>query len=181
MKGIIFTEFIELVEQTFSIDTAEEMIEQSNLPSGGAYTSVGTYSHEELLALIGNLSRLTGIPVPDLVMTFGEYLFRRFSEMYPMMFREITDPLNLLSIVEGHIHVEVKKLYPDAKLPSVVAVRKTDKSMELQYQSERPLAIVAEALIRGCFKFFGKELRLERIDEAGRNGCAALFRIEVLN
>ncbi|MCX7200840.1 MAG: hypothetical protein NTV17_00650 [Burkholderiales bacterium] len=41
MKGMIFTEFLELVERTYSPEMADDLIDASNLPSGGAYTSVG--------------------------------------------------------------------------------------------------------------------------------------------
>ena len=41
MKGIIFTEFIEMVEDKFGFEVADNIITNSNLPSGGAYTAVG--------------------------------------------------------------------------------------------------------------------------------------------
>ena len=42
MKGIIFTEFMQMVEDRFSIEVAEEIIDAATLPSGGSYTSLGT-------------------------------------------------------------------------------------------------------------------------------------------
>ena len=47
MKGVVFTEFIEMVEDKFSADIADQIIEEADLPSGGVYTSVGTYDHAE--------------------------------------------------------------------------------------------------------------------------------------
>lgn len=174
----MFTELVEMVEQKFSIELTERMIEEAALPSGGVYTSVGTYRHQELLSLVSQLSRLTGIPVTDLVMAFGEYLFRRFSESYPGVFRGITDPLDFLERVEGHIHVEVKKLYSDARPPSVAATRTGPDSIQLHYISDRPLAMVAEALIRGCFTYFGSEVRIQRVEDPDSHGCRCLFLIE---
>lgn len=52
MKGIVFCEFVEMMEQEFSVDLADEIISATNLESGGAYTTVGTYDHSELLAQI---------------------------------------------------------------------------------------------------------------------------------
>jgi len=43
MKGIIFTEFLEMVEDRFSPEIADRIIEAADLPSGGAYTAIGTY------------------------------------------------------------------------------------------------------------------------------------------
>jgi hypothetical protein len=39
MKGVVFTEFIELVESRFSIPLAEQLLETTDLPSGGVTTS----------------------------------------------------------------------------------------------------------------------------------------------
>ena len=49
MKGMIFTEFFELVDDRFSFETSERLIEMSHLPSEGIYTSVGTYDHQEMV------------------------------------------------------------------------------------------------------------------------------------
>ena len=35
MKGVVFTEFVEMVEEKFSPEMAELIIESSNLPSQG--------------------------------------------------------------------------------------------------------------------------------------------------
>ena len=62
MKGIVFVEFIEMIENDFSIEMSDRLIEMSDLPSNGIYTSVGTYAPEEMITLVGNLSALTGTP-----------------------------------------------------------------------------------------------------------------------
>ena len=56
MKGIIFTEFLDLVEKKFGLVMVDKIINQSQLDSNGAYTSVGTYEFSEMLQLISNLS-----------------------------------------------------------------------------------------------------------------------------
>ncbi|MBA2648463.1 MAG: hypothetical protein H0U75_02495 [Legionella sp.] len=42
MKGIILTEFLEMVEVMFTAEMVENIIEDANLPNNGAYTDVGT-------------------------------------------------------------------------------------------------------------------------------------------
>ena len=63
MKGIVFTEFLEMVENTFGLETVDYIIYKSDLKSEGAYTSVGTYDFFEMLSLISNLSEKVNIPV----------------------------------------------------------------------------------------------------------------------
>ena len=40
MKGIVFSEFIDMVDDKFSIEMSERLIDEVELPSGGAYTTV---------------------------------------------------------------------------------------------------------------------------------------------
>ena len=51
MKGIVFTEFLEMVEAQYSPAFLEDLIDEVQLSSGGAYTSVGTYPHRKLVSL----------------------------------------------------------------------------------------------------------------------------------
>ena len=67
MKGIVFREFISMVENQFSLETADHIISASNLSTDGAYTSVGTYPPQEMVDLVTHLSAATNISVPDLL------------------------------------------------------------------------------------------------------------------
>jgi Haem-NO-binding len=51
MKGVVFTEFLEMVEDRFSPEMADRIIEGAELASGGVYTTVGTYDHGEMIQL----------------------------------------------------------------------------------------------------------------------------------
>ena len=83
MKGIVFTEFLEMVEGKFSPELADRIVDAAGLASGGVYTTVGTYNHVEMIKLVSCLSKETGIDTPDLMRVFGEYLFGRFYVLYP--------------------------------------------------------------------------------------------------
>ena len=52
MKGVVFTEFLEMVEDRFSPEMADRIIEGAELASGGVYTTVGTYDHGEMIQLV---------------------------------------------------------------------------------------------------------------------------------
>ncbi|HGC5717206.1 TPA: heme NO-binding domain-containing protein, partial [Legionella pneumophila] len=52
MKGIIFNEFLNFVEKSESYTLVDQIIMDSHLKSNGAYTSIGTYSPEELFQLV---------------------------------------------------------------------------------------------------------------------------------
>jgi hypothetical protein len=181
MKGVVFTEFLQLVEEKFGYEQVDQIIQKSNLPNDGAYTAVGTYDHEELLRLVTQLSDSTSIPVADLVKAFGDFLFVKLAEGYPSLLEQVRNSYQLLTNVHGFIHVEVRKLYPDAELPDFEHRVIDDKHLEMTYRSTRPFADLAEGLIAACTKYFDEEVELQRRDLEAMDGTCAQFLLTYNN
>jgi hypothetical protein len=174
MKGVIFTEFLELVESKFGMGVADQ-IQTKGFPLDSGFTSVGTYDYQILISLVVELSNETGIPIRDLVYGFGKHLFNRFRVIYPEFICGSTNTIDLLRNVESVIHIEVQKLYPGAELPSFKFPPSGDEQFQIEYNSARPFAVLAEGLIDACIEHFGDDLILERIDLDGEPGTHALF------
>jgi hypothetical protein len=162
MKGIIFTEFIDLVAEKFGEEMVDRIIQESNLPSGGAYTAVGTYHHSEMTMVVRSLAEATSLPMTNLLKDMGEYLLSRFAIRYPQFFSSIDSTFDFLSRVEEHIHVEVRKLYPDAEFPSIICERPSENEMVLIYRSTRPLAALAEGMMMGAIAHFGETIEVTK-------------------
>ncbi len=161
MKGILFTEFLEMVEADFGPETVEQIIDAS-LSTLGAYTSVGTYDHREMLDLVAALSAATGKPASALVKQFGKFLFGRLAPRFPMFFEGVASAFAFLFTVDGHIHVETRKLYPEAELPRFECRALAPEQMEMVYISSRPFADLAEGMIEGCAAHFRQKMTIER-------------------
>ncbi len=116
MKGAVFTEFLELVEQKFGLEMVDRVMSKG-CPFHQGYTTVGTYDHQQLIDMVVELGSATQLPPSALVRAFGEHLFGRFLKAYPDAFRGVHCTFDLLRNVESVIHVEVLKLNPDAELP----------------------------------------------------------------
>lgn len=164
MKGIVFTEFLEMVEDTFSPAVADEMISSSNLPSNGFYTTVGTYDHKEMVEMVTQLSRLTDVPIGDLLEKYGVYLFTRLIEGYPAFLNGINDSFEFLKTIEDHIHVEVMKLYPEAELPRFKYEQPDEQTLILRYASPRGLGAFAYGMMEGCFAYFEEDVEVLQKD-----------------
>lgn len=177
MKGIVFTEFLDLVDQTFSPDITEEMIIKAAPKSGGVYTATSTYDHQELIDMVVILSGMSKLSVRDLVKSFGQHLFRVFSDSFPVKVNPKQELFEFLESVENYIHVEVRKLYPDAALPTITCTRQQDDVMDLQYASKCPFADLAEGLIEESASHFKTSISLRRIDD-GKANDAATFTIK---
>jgi hypothetical protein len=162
MKGIVFREFLEMVEAKFGYAVVDEMIESASIESKGIYTSVGTYPHSELFKLAGQLSQMTDIPPQKLFSLYGEYVFGSFLKAYPHLTEVYRTAFELLSHIEGTIHVEVLKLYPDAELPKIEIQEYTEDHMVMVYSSQRKMGDFAEGLIRGCMQHFNENVAIEK-------------------
>jgi hypothetical protein len=177
MKGLVFTEFLEMVEQTFSAEMVDDIIDASDLASGGAYTSVGTYPHSEIVTLVQNLSKQTGSSVPDLIKAFGHYLFGRFVVLYPQFFAASPDAFDFLDSIENYVHVEVRKLYPDAELPTFDTIREGTHKLIMIYRSKHPFATLAEGLIEGCLAHYQVNADIVPVDCSANQGTHVEFHI----
>ena len=162
MKGIVFVEFIEWVESSISTQASEQLLETTDLPSGGVYTSVGTYDYGEMVLLVTSLSRLTNIPSSELLKGFGRHLFRVFVTKFPAFFEGITSTFEFLPHVQNYVHLEVRKLYEDAELPTFECAMPQAGQLYMRYQSSRNMPDFAEGLILGCLEHFGERLIVHR-------------------
>jgi hypothetical protein len=169
MKGIVFTEFLDLVEERFGLEMVDAIISQSKLESKGVYTSIGTYSFSELLQLLQNLKIQTGISIDNLLLIYGEHFFSVIETNYKDLLSSYNDPIEMLASIENHIHVEVRKIYIDAELPTFIIKEKTKKRLILIYKSSRSMHHFGLGLMNKTFEHFNSKatIILEKIKKDG--------------
>ena len=169
MKGIVFTEFLELVEEKFGLEMVDNIISSSDLESEGAYTAVGTYSFSEMLQLLQHLSANTGISIDNLLLVYAEHFFSVIEKSYPGLLATYKDPIEMISSIENHIHVEVRKIYPDAELPTFVVEEKSENDLTVIYKSSRAMHHFGLGLMNKTFEHFNATatIELQKIKEDG--------------
>ena len=161
MKGIIFETFINHVEDNFGLEVADRMIVESDLPTQGAYTAVGTYQADEFVSMLATLSEIVERDASKLLREFGHNLFFKLGDAYPDLVGSGKDAFGLITQVDEHIHREVLKLYPDADLPSFTHELVGPDTMHFVYRSKRGFVDLAYGLISGCADFFGENITIE--------------------
>ena len=162
MKGIVFTQLLDMVEQEFGYGLVDTLLLTADLPSGGAYTSAGTYAPHEMVSLVTTLSAHTNKPVPEVLREFGRYLFKSFVSTYQHFIVAAPDAFSFLSSVHAYIHVEVKKLYSDAELPFFGIERCDEHTLRMLYQSNRKMADLAYGLIEGTLEHYGEKATITK-------------------
>lgn len=179
MLGLVFSEFMDIVEESFPDDVYDALLEtaEEQCESKGAYTSVGHYDHLEMVTLITALSEKTGIPLAELIRVAGNHLFKRFHQRYPDFFNGVDDAFDFLRGIEDRIHFEVRKLYPHAELPYFEYTEPSENELVLTYQSKRPFAHLAWGLIEGCITHFDQSISVAYKDLSDGAWTRASFHL----
>lgn len=176
MKGLVFTTFYSYCEATYGADIVDEIIEDSDLPNKGAYTSVGTYPFQEMVQLIGALVARTGKSLKTVLEEFGRFCFSKWVDYAPDHFENRT----LFDILENidHFHeTEVRKLYPDAELPSFRVESRDSRRLVLRYHSCKPLADLAAGVIQGAALHLGEMVKVVHRNVSDDRGAHVRFEI----
>lgn len=164
MKGIIFTELIDLVQEKFGYEVVDKMINAAQLDNDGAFTSIGTYDHRDLLKMVGSLSEQLDVEAGVLVKIFGKHLFNTFTKKHASTIAGLNTAFEFIENVEGFIHKEVRKIHPDAQLPTFEYEYMGEDTLVVKYRSQRPFADVCEGLIEECILSFKEDIAIDRRD-----------------
>ena len=84
----IFNRLEQMVTESFGLEAWDEIVVHSSLRTpNGVFVGPANYPDEDLFALVGTASRLTGKSVTELVRTFGRFLFRQLAMAYPVFIK----------------------------------------------------------------------------------------------
>lgn len=154
MKGFIFTNFLEFIETNHGLEMVDEMITNCDLPSEGIYSSFSNYEFDELVRLLTYVSQKTQIEPAILLEKFGAFVFPYLIGKHSYIIERYDNAIDLIAGIENHIHIEVKKLYHDADLPTFRVVEKSEKKLTIIYNSSKGLTYFAIGLIKETLNHF---------------------------
>ena len=95
---------------------------------------------------------------------------------YPQFFEHHDHPFSFLESIDDHIHVEVKKLYPDAILPKFQTETTAEGKLVMIYSSERKMAPFALGLIEKSMSHYGHNPQIDMTHLEG-DGSVVRFTI----
>lgn len=167
MKGVVFNAAEEAVIELFDADTWDDLLDAAGVE--GVYNSVGSYPDSELVAIVVAASEATGLSVEDVLLAVGRKALQHLAARVPSLVEHCTHPFEFLLLIHDVIHVEVMKLYPDAKPPGFTYEDLPNDGLRLTYNSPRCLDALAEGLIHGVGDRFETELQVTRT-ETGEKG-----------
>ncbi len=174
MKGIVFNALAEAVTAAHGADMWDDIVDSAGV--AGAYTALGTYDDCELSALVAAASEITGNRPEDLFLSLGQLLVRGLMSHVTDMIDRDLGVFHFISTIEHIIHVEVRKLAPDANPPTVLAERVDESTLRVVYRSDRGLDALAAGLLHGAGLEFDEPLRIDR--QQGSNRRETVFVIQ---
>lgn len=147
IKGVLFDVVREVVADLLGEETWDQAVEDAGLE--GAYTSLGNYPDGDLAALVTLLSEAAGLSVEDTLRTVGIHGWKHLEVRQPELVDGSDDMGTLLHSLNGVVHTEVRKLYPDSVVPMFQITDQGPDHWLVTYDSERRLCHLAEGLLLG--------------------------------
>lgn len=173
MKGIVFVKFNEFIEELWGDEFWDTLLNEANLPSEGIYTTVKSYDDQELFTLIDLVVKKKNISSKDAQFAFGKWVFKELYNIAPTGAHDFKDVFEFLHAVQNFIHVEVKKLNPDALLPEFEFLSETVDTLSFHYQSPRKLCFFCEGIIHGLAEHTGQAVTVgqSECEHKGNERC----------
>ncbi|MFT6835716.1 MAG: putative hydrocarbon binding protein [Francisellaceae bacterium] len=177
MQGSIFTSFSEMVIEKMGMAVWNDLLAKVRPTSEGIYTNGMQYKDSEIMALVAALSEITKIDPPNVIRTFGQYLF---SDLYNNSSSDLSHINNLrdfLIYIESVIHKEVKRVYPQAYLPTFECSDTSDGDFVMFYHSKRKLCYLSEGLILSASEHFNQPITINHPEcmHDGANKCKLII------
>lgn len=177
MKGIIFTELIEMMEDLMGLEFTNKVIEDARLENEGAYTAIGTYPPQDMFKIMASLSMHAGNTPESLMKSYGEYLFYRIIETHKKELTECCDTFSFLQKLNNIVKMEVLKLNPKATIPSIKAKLLDKSSMEVLYKSDQQMADLIHGIMSESAKHFRETINIQQ-ELLGGNGSRVKFLLK---
>lgn len=164
MRGLLFTELIEMMEDLMGLEFANKVIAEAQLENQGAYTAIGNYPHKDLFKLLGILSSHAQNPQNKVIKSYGEYLFFRLCTLYPEEVKKYPNTFALLKEIPIILDRETRKLEPNAEVPDIkINIYKPD-FMELTFNSKKRMGFLLEGWITACISHYQEPISFIRND-----------------
>lgn len=154
MKGVIFNIAEKFVETKYGNDALEALYNEANFSTKDPFIGPLTYPDADMLEMVRAGCKLLKLTPDELLYNLGVFAFSGLAERHPVFLKDIDHPKEFLKTVENVIHIEVKKLYEDADLPTFQYEEPHPNELIITYFSKRKLYSFMSGLIEGVAQHY---------------------------
>lgn len=179
MHGSIFAELQKYVTAKLGAEAWKALLRESGVPTR-VYLPIREYPDQELVALVNTAHRLTGVPVPELLQDYGEFIAPDLVKMYKAYIRPEWRTLDLIQHTEEQIHTRVRVDHRGAAPPYLTADRVGPDEVMVHYTSERKLCAVAVGIAHGIAKYFGEAVNVTQLTCMHRGDASCELSVKLV-
>jgi hypothetical protein len=175
MKGVVFNLLQQVVTAEHGEDVWDDLVDAAGV--SGAYTSLGSYSDDEIMALVGAACEKLQASPATVLRWFGQKAMPLLAKSYPDFFTPHENSRSFVRSVNDIIHVEVRKLYVGAECPYFHFKETDDGALRMDYRSSRRLCALAQGFVEGAAAHYGEDVDFEHETCIERGDATCVFRI----
>lgn len=165
MKGVVFLAVKASIEELLDDGAWDRIVAATG--AIGDYDAGLSYPDDELRKIVSEASSIASLTVHEFLVAGGRASLKHLVARVPELVTGCSHPFDLLRVVDDVIHVEVLRLYPDARPPKFDWENLEDGTFRVTYRSARRLDALAEGLILGVGDHFGVPLEVSRVPVDG--------------
>lgn len=161
MHGIVLKGLKDFVVETHDQEAWRAIQAEASL-EGKVYVPVTEYPDEDVVALVGAASEITGLDASELLTEFGRFLVPRLLETYDVHVETEWTGLELVANVEEYIHTALRAKQISAYTPpELESGWLGENRVGIIYASDRELCNLAKGLISGVGEYFDEPFDIE--------------------
>ena len=161
MHGTIFVELQKYVQTKLGTEAWITLKREAGVTRTEPYDPFQTYPDEEVGALVGTASRITGTPAQALLEDFGEFIAPDLLDMYWGVIAPEWRTLDVLENTERTIHDVVRINQQGATPPYLHATRTAPDEVTILYTSPRRMCAVAKGIARGIAWHYNETISVD--------------------
>lgn len=177
MNGLLFKEFLNFVELSTCYETVDTIILKSNLPTDGAYTTIGTYPPEELFRLITSLSEEIVKPEKKIIQDYGEHMFGVYLTKYSHCFSRYASTFHFLCGIDSIIESSLRSFYHDSTSLHYQCTVILANATIITYMASPHFADFSEGILRQLINHYHENISIMREDTVDRRIKTSTFRL----
>lgn len=173
---MIHTELRKFVVENYNEEVWETILNKAGL-KGKKYLTMQNYSDKETLAIVGAAVEVSGIPLEELLETFGKFIAPDLIRMY----RALVDPdwttKEFLLNIEGTMHKAVRDRNVGAKPPVLSFRDMGENKLQFIYTSSRNLIPVALGIMKGVAEQYDETVTVTPTGNDNKSGSEFIVEI----
>ena len=165
MKGVIAVATKELIQKKFGEEVWKKVLEKAGFKEELVILPSSDVDDEVVLKIVKAICEVLNLSLPQVADAFGDYWMTEYAPLvYKPFFRNVHSAKDFLLKMDA-IHVATTSTLPDATPPRFEYEWRDDKTLIMTYKSKRSLIDFAIGLAKGVGKYFGENLRVNKIDD----------------